>query len=282
MANILGHRQPAPHGGVLAPVVIVAHENNLLIVRVQLRIRAGPYDVFAGVVEDGDRVAVVARDDGVNPRLLRDGRAGEEVQHPQGVHSHAVFPQRGLDDERLLVDGLDGADVGAVVAAGGVADLNADFQRRLHVFSGEGRAVGPLRGVLDLHGQLGHRLVPGVVAVGKQRPERTVHKIEHVQRLEHQRAIAAGIAGDRHGVVLVGADNVPAVHRAPLLSGEVQGFVARQFHNGFRACAQTHGHNHDQREEERSEFLHERLPSLSIFYLFSRPACIEAGKNPVP
>ena len=84
VGDVLRHGQLAPHGSILAPVVVVADEHDLLVVGVVLGVGAGPDDVFTGVVQDGHGVAVVALDHGVDPRGLGDGGAGQEVQNLQG------------------------------------------------------------------------------------------------------------------------------------------------------------------------------------------------------
>ena len=73
------------------------------------------------------------------------------------------------------------------------------------------------------------------------------------QGLEHQRAVAGRAARDRHGVVLVGADDVPAVHGAPLLAREIQRLLAGQIdvlrEGGDRAA------DHERRNQQSHDLL---------------------------
>ena len=70
---------------------------------------------------------------------------------------------------------------------------------------------------------------------------------------------AGSAAGDRHGVVLVGSDQIPAVHGTPLLSGEVQGLVTRE-RNIFCAGNRDHAKSKAQRQNQGQEFLHLGFP----------------------
>ena len=110
----------------------------------------------------------------------------------------------------------------------GIADLQAHIEGALDIVGGDGGAVAPLGGGIDLHGQLGLLGVPAVVSVSQQGNHLAGEEVIHIERLEHDGAGAGGAAGNGHGVVLIGSHGVPAVHLAPLLAAEVQGLVAGQ------------------------------------------------------
>ena len=228
MGDVLGNGQLAPHGGILAPVVVVTDKDDLLIVGVVLGVGTRPDDVVTGIVQNGDGVAAVALNNLVDPGGLGNGRTGQEVQQLQGVLGLPGVVDGGLDDAGSVILSHDLGDVGAIGGTGAIADLHADVKGALDVVGGDRGAVGPLGGGLDLHGQLGLVGVPLIVAVSQQAGQLAVQRVVHVQGLEHDRAVTGSGAGNGHGVVLVCTDDVPAVDGAPLLAGKVQGLSTGQ------------------------------------------------------
>ena len=281
MSQVLGNRELTPHGGVLAPVVVVTDQNDLLIVGVVLGVGAGPNDIITRVVQDSGGVAVAALNDLVDPGSLRNGSQFQEVQNLQGVDRRAAGIKLAVDDQALVTGSLDAVDESAVGRTGAVADLNADFPGADNVGGGDRRAVRPVGGFLQIDRKLSHVVVPGVVAVGQQTDQLAGHYVPHVQGLEHGGTVA-GTSGEGHGVILVGSDDVPGVDGTPLLTSKVQGLVTRQvggiagcfgFGRSFRlrgslggngcfrlrsggAAAGSKANNHDQRQQQRDELFH--------------------------
>ena len=250
VGQILGHGQLAPQGGVLAPVIVVADKGHDLVIVEVGAVGAGVGGVLAGVGQDGGGVAVVALHHSVDPRGLGDIGMHHEVLDLQRIGGLAVLRQHGLDHHGVVVDLLDAGDVVLELGAGAVVDLHADVPGAHHVVSGDGGAVVPLGGGIDLHGHFGLVVVPDHVAVGQQRGDAAVQQVEHVEGFEHDGTGAGGGVGDGHRVVLVRADGVVGVHGAPLLAAEVDGLVAGKVRGlGQRADGgqcQHQGDNHAQ------------------------------------
>ena len=268
VGQILGNRQLAPHGLVCAPVVVVTDQNDLLVIGIILVVGAAPDDVFTGIVQDLGRIIVAAVAQGLDPGGLGNGSTADEVFDLQGVDGLAIFGQDGLDHEGLVAGGFDARDVSLVAGAGAVVGQHAHVPGGYHVSSGDGGAIGPVSGVLQGHGHLGQVVVP-LVGVSQQAGLLAGQRVVHKQGLEHGGTVAAGTAGNGHSIVLVGANNIPAVDSAPLLACEVQGLftgendvaVGHTDNAGCRGaadCEQTADHSSDdQHRKELGDFLHD-------------------------
>ena len=91
--QVLGRGQLAPHGGILAPVVVVTDEDNLAVVREELVVGAGVDDIFRRIGHEGGGIATGARFQGLGPGLLDDIVGAEVGSDQQGVDSLAVIVQ---------------------------------------------------------------------------------------------------------------------------------------------------------------------------------------------
>ena len=152
VANVLGHGQLAPHGRILAPVVVVADEKNLLVIREELAVGAGEGHILRRVVQDGGSVAIITLLERFQPSLLGDKGANQIVLHLQGVHGLAVGVHFGGDDNGEVVLGHHFVNIAAVVGGVAVVDLNADVPGGLKVMGGHLGAVRPFGNRLDFDG----------------------------------------------------------------------------------------------------------------------------------
>ena len=261
--QVLGNRQLAPHGLVLAPVVVVTDQDDLLIIGIVLGVGAAPDNIFTGIVQDLGGVVVVALAQGGDPGSLGDGSAGQEVLNLQGVDGLAVLGQLGGDNQGLVAGGFHAFDVGLEAGAGAVVGQDANVPGGNHVSGGDGGSVGPVSGILQGDGHGGQVLVP-LVRIGQQGLLLTGQEVEHKQGFEHHGAVATGVTGDGHGVVLVGANGVPAVDGAPLLTCKIQGLFPGQGDVAGRSsdCDSADHSNGQQHREKLGHFLHDE----SSFY----------------
>ena len=255
MSNILGNRQFAPHGGILAPVIIVTNQNDFLIIKEVLGIRAGPDNVLARVVQDLHGIAAVALNQFVDPGGLCNGTAGQEVSDLQGVDRFAVFANFGVDDKGLVSGGFDGINVGAESCACSIADLYADVPGLDNIFCRNRRAVTPLCSIFQDDGDFCQVIIP-FITVCQQADDVAIHEVVHEQGLKHQCTVAGRAAGNCHGVVLVGAHDVPAKDSSPLLTCEIQGLLAGKFAHIVGKCSCTESNKHCQSEQDCEGLFH--------------------------
>ena len=95
------------------------------------------------------------------------------------------------------------------------------------IVGGHRRAVAPLGSGLELEGELGARIVPRIGAVCQQRILLAVEHVVQVRRLEHDDA-GIVLLRDGHRIVVAVGVRIPADHRTPLLTVEVERLIAGQ------------------------------------------------------
>ena len=249
VGNVLRNGQLAPHGSILSPVSVVADERHDLVVGEVGAIGAGVRYVRSRIRQHGRGVIAVVGSQLLEPGLLGNIGAGQEVLDDQGVHGLAVSRQLGLDDY-FAVNGGNAVNVSGIAGVNTVLGQHSRIPGRDHVIRGHGGAVGPLGGRFDGDRRFGQVVVPDDIAVSQQRIQAAVQHVVHIQGFEHDRPGAAGSRRARHRVVHVGADGVPANDGAPLLAAEVDGLVAGQvfgfFCSGNRDQAQRHRQSQNQ------------------------------------
>ena len=270
MSDILRSRQFAPHGSILSPVSVVADESNQLVVRKVGAVGAGVHGVGGGIGADRGLVVIVLRAQIFRPGFLHNVNTGQEVENLQGVRGLAFFVQLRLDQHSAVHVG-NAVDVGSIAGVGAVLDLGADVPGRNHVIRGHGGAVGPLGGALDLAGQLGQVVVPGVVAVGQQGIQFAVQGIVHIQGFEHGGPGATGRGRQDQTIVHVVAQRVVSDDRIPLLAAEVQGLFAGKILRSFSAGNCCHAQHESESQNQGNEFLHRVYPPLKYVSWPSRP-----------
>ena len=259
VSDVLRHRQLAPHGGILSPISVVADEGNDLIVGEVGAVGAGIRHVGGGISQHLGGVIAVVGSQLLEPGLLGNIGAGQEVLDDQGVHRLTVFRQLGLDHD-FAVHRRDGVDVSGIAGIDAVLGLNSRIPGRLNIFSGHRGTVGPLGSSFNSDSHFGQVIVPRRITIGQQGIQAAVQHVVHIQGLEHHRTGAAGCRGVRHGVVHVGADGVPADDGAPLLTAEVDGLFTGQVLRFFGAGKRCHAQHESESQNQGQEFLHLGFP----------------------
>ncbi len=225
--QVLRGRQLAPHALVLAPVLVITNIDNLRIVSEELVIGTGVDDVFSGISQQLRGIAADALFQLLGPGLLDDVVGAHVCIDDQWIDRLAVRAQLGLDHNRLGILGLDGVDEVLVRSTGGGAVLDMRGPGISDVIRGHRRAIAPLGGGLELEGDRGHAGIPGERAVSQQWIHLAVEHVVQVRGFEHGDA-GAVLLRDRHGIVVAGGVRIPTNNRTPLLTIEVQGFIAGQ------------------------------------------------------
>ena len=222
MDDVLRHRQLAPHGLVLAPVVVVPLNHPLLVVLLQGMIGGGGGGVPHGLVLHGSGVAAVGGIQFLQIGLLHDVHLPDELFHLHQVHAVAGVH---LELHGVVVNSHDVGDVGLVGDAQVGVVVYVRIPGGLHVGGGQIRAVAPVGSSLQLDGDGGVVVSPHPVAVSQQGVILAVGDVVHVQGLPHQLA-GAGVAVTHSGVVGVGCHGVVGDGGAPLLAALVQALLA--------------------------------------------------------
>ena len=225
MRQVLRSRQLAPHGSILTPIVVITNVDNLRIVSEEFVIGTGPNDVFSGIGFKSRSIAAGARFQCLGPGFLDDIVAAQVSSDHQRIDRFAVRIQFGLDQNRLGINCCDGVNVIFVVNAsiGFVLDIGSPGIG--NIIGGHRGSVAPMCGWFDLEGDLGMRIVPRIITISQQRIHLPVEHVVEVRGFEHGDA-GAVLRGDSHRIVAVGRVWIPTDNRAPLLTIEVQRFIA--------------------------------------------------------
>jgi hypothetical protein len=158
---------------------------------------------------------------------LDDVVAGQVRFNDQRVDSSAFIGEFGLHQNGLAINGDNVLDVVDVTGAGWGVVLHVGGPGVSNIFGGYRRAIIPMSGRVDGEGNLSARVVPGKWTGGQQRIHLAVEHVVQIRGLKHGHA-GIVLLGNGHGVVVAVGIGVPTNNRTPLLSIEVQGFVAGQ------------------------------------------------------
>ena len=229
--QVLRCRQFAPHGSILAPVVIIPNEDNFRIVSEELVIGTGVNDVVRRIRHQRTGIITAARFQFLRPGFLNDIVAAQVSSHAQRIDRFACI-KFGIDLNRLGVNSCNAIDgILITTVSGSVVDMGGPGIG--NVSRGYRGAIAPLCGCFDLEGDMGFRGVPCKRAIRQQRIHIPIQHVVQVRGFEHGYAGVVSLA-DCHGIVAVGRVRIPADNRTPLLPIEVQGLIAGQHRSACR------------------------------------------------
>jgi hypothetical protein len=178
----------------------------------------------------------------LGPGFLDDVIGAHVRGDQQRIDRVAIRIQFGFDHHRLAIHRFNRVNIVDVGGAGRGVVLDVGGPGVGDIFGGHRRAIAPLRGRLNLEGEFSPRVVPGKVAISQQR---ILLAVEHVVQIRGFKHGDAGIVllGDHQSIVVAVGVGIPTDYRAPLLSVEIQGFVAGQRVRINRGCGGDDLHN---------------------------------------
>ena len=89
-------------------------------------------------------------------------------------------------------------------------------------------------GSFELEGDLGHAGIPRIRTIRQQRILLAIEHVVHVRGFEHDDT-GVVLLGDRHRIIVAVGVWIPTDNRTPLLTIEVQGFIAGQGSSNVRS-----------------------------------------------
>ena len=224
MCDVLRNRELAPHGVCLAPVIIVADEDNLLII-VDIRlVRTRCYEIIHAVGRNLVRILSVSFLNLLQICLLHLIGADQILLSILIVDRLTVIIEDHLDGEGRVIHGFNGVDERTECAISGGVVLLLSFPRVGDIRRCDLCAVRPLGVWIQMHGHLGVVIVPAVIG-RKQRLALRRQRIVHHQRLVDKDTGERRCSKD-HSIVGVSGKRVIVIDRAPLLTAEIQCLIA--------------------------------------------------------
>ena len=231
--DILRNRELAPHGICLAPVIVVADEDNLLIVVDVRLVRTRCYEIIHAVGRNLVRILSVSFLNLLQICLLHLILIDQILLAILIVDRLAIIIEGHLNGEGRIIDCLDGIDERAVCAIACGVVLLVSFPGIGDIIRCDLRAVRPLCIRIQMYGHLGVIIVPAVIG-REQRLALGGQRIIHHQRLIDKDTGERRCRKD-HCVVGVSGQRVIVIDRAPLLAAEIQGLITGKL-IGIRRC----------------------------------------------